>query len=386
MADNLLWAEIDLKAIAHNIRELRRIADPNSRLMAVVKANGYGHGSVEVARCALNNGVKVLGVARIDEAVTLRNAGIDAPILIFGYTPPHFYKEILKFDLTQTVYSLQTAESLSAFAVSNNKRIKVHLKIDTGMGRLGILPDCLRDYRENGIKAGLALREVESIVSLIGLEAEGIFTHFSTADSSDKSFSRRQFEIFMEFIDSLKGKGIEFGVRHAANSAGIIDMPETHLDMVRAGIAMYGLYPSEKTMNDKATLLPAMSLKTVIIHLKDVSSGFKVSYGATYETKKPTTIATVPVGYADGYSRLLSSRGHMLVCGEKVPIAGRVCMDLTMLDVGNDGRVKQGDEVVIFGKQKDSEIKADEIASLLGTINYEIVSSLTERVKRVYFR
>lgn len=375
MADDLLWAEIDLKAIANNIRELRRIADPDSRLMAVVKANGYGHGSVEVARCALDNGAKVLGVARIDEAVILRNEGIYAPILIFGYTPPPFYKEIVKFDLTQTVYSLQTAESLSAFALSNNKRIKVHIKIDTGMGRLGILPD-----------SESALREVESIVRLTGLEPEGIFTHFSMADSSDKSFSRRQFEIFIEFIDSLKCKGIEFGVRHAANSAGIIDMPETHLDMVRAGIAMYGLYPSGETMNDKAALLPAMSLKSVIIHLKDVPSGFKVSYGATYETKKPTTIATVPVGYADGYSRLLSSRGQMLVCGQRAPIAGRVCMDLTMLDVGNIDGVKQGDEVVIFGKQTDSEIKADEIASLLGTINYEIVSSLTERVKRVYLK
>jgi len=375
LADDLLWAEIDLKAIANNIRELRRIADPDSRLMAVVKANGYGHGSVEVARCALDNGAKVLGVARIDEAVILRNEGIYAPILIFGYTPPPFYKEIVKFDLTQTVYSLQTAESLSAFALSNNKRIKVHIKIDTGMGRLGILPD-----------SESALREVESIVRLTGLEPEGIFTHFSMADSSDKSFSRRQFEIFIEFIDSLKCKGIEFGVRHAANSAGIIDMPETHLDMVRAGIAMYGLYPSGETMNDKAALLPAMSLKSVIIHLKDVPSGFKVSYGATYETKKPTTIATVPVGYADGYSRLLSSRGQMLVCGQRAPIAGRVCMDLTMLDVGNIDGVKQGDEVVIFGKQTDSEIKADEIASLLGTINYEIVSSLTERVKRVYLK
>ncbi len=375
MAEGILWAEVDLKAIAHNIIELRRITNRNSRLMAVVKANGYGHGSVEVARCALDNGAELLGVARIDEAVKLRNEGINAPILIFGYTPLPFYEKIIKLYLTQAVYSLRTAESLSAFAVSNKRRIKVHIKIDTGMGRLGILPD-----------SGSALREVESIVGLPGLEPEGIFTHFSMADSLDKAFSIRQFEIFMEFINSLKGEGIEFGVKHAANSAGIIDMPETHLDMVRAGIAMYGLYPSEETMNDKAALLPAMSLKSIIIHLKNVPAGFKVSYGATYETKKPTTIATVPVGYADGYSRLLSSRGHMLVCGQKAPIAGRVCMDLTMLDVGNIGGVKQGDEVVILGKQKDSEIKADEIASLLGTINYEVVSSLTERVKRVYIK
>jgi len=373
LAEEILWAEVDLKAIAHNIRELRRIADPNSRLMAVVKANGYGHGSVEVARCALNNGAKVLGVARIDEAVILRNAGIDAPILIFGYTPPLFYKEILKFDLTQTVYSLQTAKELSSFALLHKSKIRIHIKIDTGMGRLGILPD-----------SESALREVESIVRLSGLNAEGIFTHFSMADSSDKSYSIRQFEIFMNFIGNLKRKEIDFCVRHAANSAGIIDMPETHLDMVRAGIAMYGLYPSEETMNHNAALMPAMSLKSIIIHLKDVPAGFKVSYGATYETKKPTTIATVPVGYADGYSRLLSSRGHMLICGERAPIAGRVCMDMTMLDVGDIAGVKQGDEVVILGKQKDTEISADEISSLIGTINYEVVSSLTERVRRVY--
>lgn len=341
--------------------------------MAVVKANGYGHGSVEVARCALDNSAEMLGVARIHEAILLRNEGIDAPILIFGYTPPPFYEEILKFDLSQTVYSFQAAESLSAFAESNNRKIKVHIKIDTGMGRLGIMPD-----------SGSAVREVESIVRLPYLEPEGIFTHFSMADSADKSFSIRQFEIFMEFINKLKGKGIEFNLKHAANSAGIIDMPETHLDMVRAGIAMYGLYPSDEVKKEKAFLIPAMAVKSMIIHLKNVPAGFKVSYSATYETKKPTIIATVPVGYADGYSRLLSSRGYMLVGGEKAPIAGRVCMDLTMLDVGDIGGIKLGDEVVVLGKQKDSEIKADEIASLTGTINYEIVSSLTERVRRVY--
>jgi len=375
LAEEILWAEVDLKAIAHNICELRRITNSNSRLMAVVKANGYGHGSVEVARCALDNGAEALGVARIHEAILLRNEGIDAPILIFGYTPPPFYEEILKSDLIQAVYSLQTAESLSSFALLHKSKIRIHIKIDTGMGRLGILPD-----------SGSAFREVESIVRLSGLNAEGIFTHFSTADSFDKSYSIKQFEIFMNFIDGLERKGIDFSIRHAANSAGIIDMPETHLDMVRAGIAMYGLYPSDEVKKEKVDLMPAMTIKSMIIHLKDVPVGFKVSYGATYVTKNPTTIATVPVGYADGFNRLLSSRGSMLVCGQRAPIVGRVCMDLTMLDVGNIAGVKQGNEVVIMGKQKDSEIKADEIASLLGTINYEIVSSLTERVKRVYLK
>lgn len=386
MAEEILWAEVDLKAIAHNVCELRRITNSNSRLLAVVKANGYGHGSVEVARCALDNSAEMLGVARIHEAILLRNEGIDAPILVLGHTPTFCYEDILNYDIIQTLFSRQAAESLSSFAVSHKKKVKVHVKIDTGMGRLGILVGRSGEYKNWNGRQDYAMKEVESIIRLPGLEPEGIFTHFSMADNLDKSFSRRQFEIFMEFINSLKGKGIEFGVKHAANSAGIIDMPETHLDMVRAGIAMYGLYPSEEVKKEKASLIPAMTVKSMIVHLKDVPAGFKVSYGATYETKKPTTIATVPVGYADGYNRLLSSRGYMLVCGEKTPIVGRICMDLTMLDVGNIGGVKQGDEVVILGKQKDSEIKADEIASLLGTINYEVVSSLTERVKRVYIR
>lgn len=386
MAEEILWAEVDLKAIAHNIRELRRIKNSNSRLMAVVKANGYGHGSVEVARCALDNGAEILGVARIHEAILLRNEGIDAPIMVLGYTPAFYYDDILNYDITQTLFSRQTAENLSSFAVSHKKKVKVHVKIDTGMGRLGILVDRPGEYKNGNGRQEYALKEVESIIRLPGLEPEGVFTHFSMADSSDKSYSIRQFEMFMNFIGSLKSEGIDFCVRHIANSAGIIDMPETHLDMVRAGIAMYGLYPSDEVNNDKVVLLPAMSLKTTIIHIKKVPAGFKVSYGATYETKKSTTIATVPVGYADGYSRLLSSRGYMLVCGQRVPIVGRVCMDLTMLDVGNIDGVKQGDEVVIFGKQGCSAVTVDEIASISGTINYEIVSSLTERVKRVYRR
>jgi len=386
LAKEILWAEVDLKSIAHNICELRRITNSNSRLMAVVKANGYGHGSVEVARCALDNGAEGLGVARIHEAILLRNEGIDAPILILGYTPAFYYEDILNYDIIQTLFSRQAAESLSSFAVLHKKKVKVHVKTDTGMGRLGILIGRPGEYKKENSRQEYAMKEVESIIRLPGLEPEGIFTHFSMADSLNKAFSRRQFEIFMEFINSLMRQGIEFGIKHAANSAGIIDMPETHLDMVRAGIAMYGLYPSEEVKKEKASLMPAMTVKSMIIHLKDVPAGFKVSYGATYETKKPTTIATVPVGYADGYSRLLSSRGYMLVGGERAPIVGRICMDLTMLDVGNIGGVKQGDEVVILGRQKDSEIKADEIAALLGTINYEVVSSLTDRVKRIYIR
>ncbi len=386
LAENILWAEIDLKAIAHNIRELRRITNPDSHLMAVVKANAYGHGSVEVARCALENGAYYLGVARIEEAILLRDNDIDAPILIFGYTQPLNYKDILKYNLIQTVCSYNFAETLSSFSLSQNSKIRIHIKIDTGMGRIGILPDCLRFCNNNGIKQESALNEVESIVRLPGINAEGIYTHFSMADSCDKSFTIRQFEIFTEFTGKLESEGIEFKIKHAANSAAIIDMPQTHLDMVRAGISIYGLYPSEEVKKDKISLLPAMSLKAVITHLKDVSYGFKVSYGAEYEATGPTTIITVPVGYADGYSRLLSSRGHMLVHGQRAPVAGRVCMDLTMLDAGNITDLKEGDEVVIFGAQHGAYITVDEIARLLNTINYEIVTSISERVKRVYLK
>jgi alanine racemase len=380
----LVWAEIDLKAIAWNGCELRRITNPDARLMAVVKANGYGHGAVEVARTALDSGADALGVARIDEGIELRKAGFGVPILIFGYTPLDLAENLIKFDLTQTVYSQETAEGLSRVAASNGKKIKVHLKMDTGMGRLGLVLGHSRRITSGRKSGNSPTREVEAIARLSGLEVEGIYTHFATADSSDKSYAIHQLELFVEFIERLRVAGLEFSVKHAANSAALIDMPESHFDMVRPGISIYGLYPSEEVNKARVKLKPAMALKTKVIHLKDVPAGFKVSYGSTYETEKSTTIATVPIGYADGLNRLLSSNGHMLVNGLKAPILGRVCMDLTMLDVGHIPGVTLEDEVVIFGRQKEATISVDEIASSLNTINYEIVSTLTERVLRQY--
>jgi alanine racemase len=380
----LVWAEIDLKAIAQNVRELRRITNLDSRLMAVVKANGYGHGAVEVARTSLDSGADALGVARIDEGIELRKAGFGVPILLFGYTPPVLAFQLVEFDLTQTVYSLETAEALSRMAVSTGKKIKVHLKMDTGMGRLGVVLGRSRRITSGRNSGNSPIREVEAIVRLSGLEVEGIYTHFATADSSDKSYAKHQLELFVEFIERLRVAGLEFSEKHAANSAALIDMPESHFDMVRPGISIYGLYPSEEVNKARVRLKPAMALKAKVIHLKDVPAGFKVSYGRTYETEKPTTIATVPIGYADGLNRLLSSKGHMLVNGLKAPILGRVCMDLTMLDVGHIPGVTLEDEVVIFGRQKDATISVDETASNLNTINYEIVSTLTERVLRQY--
>lgn len=382
---SLVWAEVDLSAIAHNTGELRRVTDPGARLMVAVKANAYGHGAVKVAQKALKSGAQSLGVARIDEGIQLRKAGLDAPILIFGYTAPDLAEELLAFDLTQTVYSFESADALSRAAALSGKKLKVHFKVDTGMGRLGMIPDS-RDARLQGTYiTNNAVSEIEKMAKLNGLELEGIFTHFATADYADKTYARNQFELFMDFLDSLRNIGLEIPIRHAANSAAIIGMPETHLDMVRAGISLYGLYPSEEVNRNHVTLKPVMALKTRIIHLKQVPAGFKVSYGITHETEKPTTIATVPIGYADGLDRRLSSRGYMLVHGHRVPIVGRICMDLTMLDVGEVPEVTIEDEVVVFGRQENASITVDEIASKLDTINYEIVSTVAHRIPRLYY-
>jgi alanine racemase len=353
----IVWAEVDFKAITHNVRELRRITSPDARLMAVVKANAYGHGLVEVAGKALESGAQALGVARASEGIQLRKA----------------------------VYSYKTAKALSAAANSFDKTIRVHLKVDTGMGRLGVLPDCFRTLQSSR-DVDNAVHEVEAIARLRNLEIEGIYTHFAIADSPDSSYTENQLEIFMNFIDQLKRAGLEFPVKHAANSAAVINMPKTHLDMVRVGISIYGLYTSDHVDKSRIDLKPAMELKARIIHLKKVPAGFKVSYGITYETEKATTIATVPIGYADGFNRLLSSHGHMLVCGRKAPIIGRVCMDMTMLDVGDIPEVSLEDEVVIFGKQGDASITVDEIASSINTINYEIISTIADRVPRIYLQ
>jgi alanine racemase len=380
----LTWAEVDLKAYAHNIRELRRITRTGARLMAVVKANGYGHGAVEVAREALQNGAEYLGVARIHEGVQLREAGLEAPILIFGYSSPESAPILIEHQLTQTVYSAATAEALSRQAARRGKKIKVHIKVDSGMGRLGLLLDTPAGGSPEGGPAADPIDDVAAISRLADLEVEGIFTHFATADSADKSYANRQLERFRDFLSQIDRAGLLPAVKHAANSGALIDMPDSHLDMVRPGIATYGLYPSDEVNQSHIDLKPVMALKSRIIHLKKVPAGFHISYGITHRTKTPTTIATVPVGYADGLNRLLSSRGHMLVHGRKVPIVGRVCMDLTMLDVGALSGAAIEDEVVVFGRQAGETITADEIAASLNTINYEIVTSIAGRVPRVY--
>jgi len=376
----LVRADIDLDAIAINIQQLKKVTSPGAQFMAVVKANAYGHGTVEVARQALKSGADWLGVARIYEAVALRKAGIDGKILVMNYTPPEFAPLALEHDLVLTVFDLETATAISDTAVAAGNQIVAHLKTDTGMGRLGLRPTGEKQIGLDPSRVKLAGR----IADLPGLDLEGIFTHFAAADSLDATYTEKQFALFCDYIDALKKVGLEFRIRHAANSAAIIAHPQTHLDMVRAGIALYGLSPSAEVNLDHLATRPAMSLKARLVHVKKVPAGFCVSYGMTYRAPAPTAIATVPLGYADGYSRLLSSRGTMLVKGQRAPIAGRVCMDLTMLDVGHIEGVRTGDEVVALGRQGDETISADEIAGVLGTINYEIVSSITARVPRIF--
>lgn len=380
-----LWAEIDLNAIADNVRELRRITQPQARLMAVVKANGYGHGAVEIARCALQNGASFLGVARIEEGIHLREAGIDVPILVFGYTRPHRAGDLLQYDLTQSIHTGATARELSEAAGSLGTNLKIHLKVDTGMGRLGLLPQNFQPNSPEKVNPD-TIDETLDIAGLSGLDLEGIFTHFASADSADKTYAEYQLDLFLNYLKHLKKAGLNPPLTHAANSGALMDMPRSHLDLVRPGIAIYGLYPSDEVDRQRVSLKPAMALKSQIIQLKKVPAGFNVSYGSTYTTRKPTTIATVPIGYADGLNRLLSSRGRMLVGGQRVPIVGRVCMDLTMLDVGVIQNVQAGDEVVVFGQQGNETLTVDEMAAELNTINYEIVTGISARVPRVYLR
>jgi alanine racemase len=381
---SMIRVEIDLGAIAQNVAGLRKITSPHAKVMAVVKADAYGHGAKKVAETALKNGAEVLGVARINEAIALRQAGFTVPIQIFGYTPPSLADTLIRHELTQTVFSYQSASALSEIAISKGKKIKIHIKVDTGMGRLGLVTDCGAISCSDINLTENSLKQVESIMRLRGVIAEGIMTHFASADSADKSYARKQFSIFMDFIDRLKKKGIEFSVRHSANSAALMELPETHLDLVRPGISIYGLYASDEVDGNIIKLKPAMALKTHVAHVKKIPEGFSVSYARTYCTRKTTTVATVSLGYADGFSRLLSSCGSMLVRGKRAGVIGRVCMDLTMLDVSHIPHVVVGDEVVVFGAQEDEYIHVDEIARTLDTINYEIVSTITARVPRIY--
>ncbi len=377
--ENIIWAEISLKAIKNNITAIKKILNPNVEIMAVVKADAYGHGATKVAKEALKNGVKYLSVARIEEAIALRKEGIKAPILIFSYTHKNYFKELIKYSLTQTLFSLEYAKELSHFASSLKQELKVHINVDTGMGRCGFLVDSFRTYEKNEL-----LKDIKSVCNLKNIFVEGIYTHFACADEKNKKNANKQLKEFSDILKNLKKAKINIPIKHASNSAATIDMPDTHFDMIRIGISLYGLYPSYEVDKKKVKLLPAMSLKAYVIMVRKVPKNFQVSYGSTFKTKKASVLATLPIGYADGFNRLLSSKGVVLINGEKACIVGRVCMDHIVVDVSHIANVKVGDEAVIFGTQKKETISVDEIAKSLNTINYEVVSTLSNRVRRVY--
>jgi len=368
-----VWAEINLADIAHNFREVRRLVG-SKKVMGIVKANAYGHGAVEVARTLDQEGADYFGVAILNEAVQLREAGITKPILILGWTPPEDYQRALDYGITLTIYSLEEAQELSRIGIKNNKKAKVHLKIDTGMGRIGLRP--------NEESAAV----VQKILALAGLEVEGIFTHFAKADEAVKTFTQRQLELFRTFVDRVEQENsYTFPLKHAANSAATIDHPESYLDMVRPGIILYGLKPSDEVQLARIELRQAMSLRARVSHVKTVPAGTPISYGGIYTTKAETQIASMPLGYADGYTRLLSGKAKVLCQGQKLPVVGRICMDQTMFEAaGLD--VKPGDIVTLLGKDGDNFLSVDELAQELGTINYEIVCMISARVPRVYQR
>jgi alanine racemase len=359
-------AVVDLGAIAYNVSEIRKRIGKKRDLMAVVKADGYGHGSVEVSRTALKNGANCLGVATPEEGQQLREAGIDVPILVLGLIQPEEAYKVVDFNLEQAISSLELAEALDQIGSKVGARINAHIKLDTGMGRVGLLP-----------KDAVAFAKRASRFK--NLNIKGIFSHFSCADEVDKTFAKKQIEIFDRLVRDIEASGIKIPKKHIANSAGILDLPESFYDLVRPGIMIYGLYPSAE-VSHSIELKSAMAFLTKVIFVKWVSPGCPMSYGRTFMTQKKTMVATLPVGYADGYSRLLSGRGEVLIKGHRVALMGRICMDMCMIDVSEVKNVQPGDEVILFGKG----LPVDEIAEKIGTINYEVVCAVGKRVPRVY--
>ena len=367
-------AGIDLDAIRYNIETVKALNPADRKTLLVIKADAYGHGAIPIAR-EMDDLADYYAVATIPEAVELRDAGIIKPILILGYTDPEEFETAIDRDITTAEYDYDRAKLLSVMALSKGKKAKVHIKVDSGMSRIGFQCD----------EAGLD--EAEKLAALEGIDVEGIFTHYAKADYIDKADALTQYEKFSWFVKNLEARGISFKLRHIDNSAGAMEIHSDGFDMMRLGIVIYGLYPSEEI--DKSVVLrPAMSLKAKVIHVKELPQGRGIGYGWTYVTEKPTKIATVSIGYADGYPRALSNKGRVLIHGEYAPITGRVCMDQIMVDVTDihGDEVKVGDEVVLFGKQGERNISIEEIAEPANSFNYETACRISRRATRVYYK
>lgn len=368
------WAEIDLNAIDSNMTNIKKIIAPGTKIMCIIKADAYGHGFFELAKTLRNSGADAFGVATFEEAKHLREKGFKEIILILGPVDLIFAEDMIKYDISATVFDSESAKAMSKAAVTMHKNARIHIKLDTGMSRIGF------GCEEKNID------EISEICSLPNIVPEGIFSHFSCADETDRTMSDIQFSRFEKMIDALKKRGISFQYAHICNSAGIMEFPEYHLNMVRPGIILYGCYPSECIHKEHLPLTPAMTVKARITRIETKPSGTKVSYGATYTTKKETKIATVSIGYADGYFRSLSNKAYMSVSGVKVPVVGRICMDQCMIDVSSVNNINVGDEVIVFGNGGDNSETASSLAQSAGTINYEILCAVGNRTPRIYVR
>lgn len=368
-----VYANINLDYVYRNVCELKNALEEKTGMIAVIKADGYGHGAVAVAK-TVEELVYGYAVATIDEAVNLRKNGITKPILILGYTAEVDYERMIEYNITATVYNYQSAEKINNRAKALGTVAKCHIKIDTGMRRIGFYPD------------NMTVNTIKSITALKNINVEGIFTHFVSSDSEDKTYAKKQFDMFLEFVDELKKEGVYIPYKHCANSAAIIDMPYTSLDLVRAGIAMYGMYPSDMVNKRRVMLFPALELKSHVIMVKDVSKGEGISYSSTYITDKMTRVATIPVGYGDGYPRSLSSKGYVLINGKRANILGRVCMDQMMVDVTDIENVSEGTEVTLIGADGNEYISVEEVSELAGSFNYEFVCDLGKRIPRCYYK
>lgn len=366
-----VWAEINLDNLAFNIQQIRLKAK-SKEIIGVVKADAYGHGAIEVAPVLLKNGATRLAVAVLNEAIELRNSGIQCPIMILGLTPETLTDDLIQYSIEPTVSSYEYACILSKVAQNKGKKIKIHIAIDTGMGRIGFLPN------EESVK------EVYNISKLPNIEIEGLFSHFCTADELNKEYSYMQFKKYNWFYEKLTEKKIKVNIRDIANSAAIMELPETHYDATRPGIILYGYYPSNEVDRSSLNIKPVLTLKSNIMYIKTLEKDQYIGYGRKFKTERRSIIATLPVGYADGYTRMLSGKAKVIVNGKFAPVVGNICMDQCMIDITDIADVKVGDEVILIGNDEKIKFDADDIASMLGTINYEVICMIGKRVPRVY--
>lgn len=369
------WAQVSLDAIASNMQNIRRYTSKQAQIMAVVKADAYGHGFLQVAKTLLENGADSFAVAVLEEAKQLRSRGIDVPVLILGNTNRDLCEDLIDYDVMPTVFSYDMAKALSDAAVKKNKDAKLHIKLDTGMSRIGYLCD-----EKHALQT---ICEIKRIAALPNIEIDGIFTHLSCADEDEDAYTKMQFGRFMNICGSLQKDGVRIGKRHVCNSAGLVLYKEMHLDMVRPGVILYGLHPSPLT-EQKIELKSAMSLKARVTQVKRIEEEIGVSYGKEYIVQPPAVLATIPIGYADGYSRLLAGKAYVLWQGRHLPVVGRICMDQCMINATNADNIKVDDIVTIMGSDGDERISASELAGYMGTINYEIVCLIGKRIPRIY--